>query len=63
MTAFSPESDINLCQVTAGHKSRGLLVRQDKHVSCHVCDIVSIVTENAAQRRLLDLYQLFWFEH
>ena len=63
MTAFSPESDINMCQVTAWHKSGGLLVRQNEHVSCHISDIVPIVTENAAQWRLLDLYQLFWFEH
>ena len=63
MTAFSPESDINLCQVTAGHKSRGLLARQNKHVPCHISNIISIVTENAPQWHLLDLYQLFWFEH
>jgi len=49
MTAFGPESDVDVCQVTAGHKSRGLLVRQNKHVSCHISDIVSIVTEDAAQ--------------
>jgi hypothetical protein len=49
MAALSPEPEINLWQLTAGHESWRLLLGQNKHIHCHVSDVISIVTKDTAQ--------------
>jgi hypothetical protein len=63
MAALGPEPEINLRHFTAGHESWRLFLGQNKHIPCYISDIVSVVTKNASQRRLLDLCHLFWLEH